>query len=333
MKYSQVMNLIEKGKIDNVYLLEGEENLLKEEIIDLIKEKLINVKTKDFDFDVVYASQSAPVDVINLLLMLPVSSKKRVVVLKEIESWSNLQWEKFFPYLENPNPSSCLILVAQEKINLKKGIYFTINKMVNVITLWHLDKKDIFFRIKQTLRRFNKEIDSLSCEYLFNLTDNLLDLKNEIEKLVIFTGDKKMITLEDVEAIRGETKTQNIYALTEAISLKNKERALEIIQNLKLQNIYHLKVLNFIVNWFRKLIYAKVLLKTKSLLEVKRELNISDFYHPHFQKEIDNFTLEELKKCFNYFLEADRSFKTTQLPPFFVLERLVVSITAPGSVL
>src|SRR5205807_1206204 len=51
----------------------------------------------------------------------------------------------------------------------------------------------------------------------------------ELEKLVLYVGDKKRITLGDVETMVLAAKQRSLYELTDAISAKDRARALEMM--------------------------------------------------------------------------------------------------------
>jgi DNA polymerase-3 subunit delta len=54
-------------------------------------------------------------------------------------------------------------------------------------------------------------------------------VSSELEKLVLYVGDKKQITLGDVETMVLAAKQRSLYELTDAISAKDKTRALAVL--------------------------------------------------------------------------------------------------------
>ena len=58
----------------------------------------------------------------------------------------------------------------------------------------------------------------------------MMMIAGELEKLVLFVGDKKRITLGDVETMVLAAKQRSLYELTDAISAKDRSRALEVLQ-------------------------------------------------------------------------------------------------------
>ena len=61
------------------------------------------------------------------------------------------------------------------------------------------------------------------------LGGDMMMISNELEKLILYVGEKKRITLGDVETMVLAAKQRSLYELTDAISSKERVRALEIL--------------------------------------------------------------------------------------------------------
>jgi DNA polymerase-3 subunit delta len=57
-------------------------------------------------------------------------------------------------------------------------------------------------------------------------------MASELEKLVLYTGERRRITLGDVETMVLGAKQRSLYELTDAISAKDRPRALALLQGL-----------------------------------------------------------------------------------------------------
>jgi DNA polymerase III subunit delta len=58
---------------------------------------------------------------------------------------------------------------------------------------------------------------------------DMMLVSNELEKLILFAGAKKRITLGDVETMVLAAKQRSLYELTDAISSKDRVRALAVL--------------------------------------------------------------------------------------------------------
>ncbi|HTD55243.1 MAG TPA: DNA polymerase III subunit delta, partial [Silvibacterium sp.] len=61
---------------------------------------------------------------------------------------------------------------------------------------------------------------------------DMMLIASEWNKLVLYAGEKKQITLGDVETMVLSAKQRSLYELTDAISAKDTPRALELLQGL-----------------------------------------------------------------------------------------------------
>src|SRR5436305_5201955 len=61
------------------------------------------------------------------------------------------------------------------------------------------------------------------------LGGDMMMISNELEKLILYVGEKKRITLGDVETMVLAAKQRSLYELTDAISSKDRVRALEML--------------------------------------------------------------------------------------------------------
>jgi DNA polymerase-3 subunit delta len=66
-------------------------------------------------------------------------------------------------------------------------------------------------------------------ELVDSLGGDMMMISSELEKLILYVGDKKRITLGDVETMVLAAKQRTLYELTDAISAKDRTRALEVL--------------------------------------------------------------------------------------------------------
>ena len=69
-------------------------------------------------------------------------------------------------------------------------------------------------------------------ELVDSLGANMMLVSQELEKLVLYVGERKQITLGDVETVVPSAKQRSLYELTDAISAKDKARALATLDAL-----------------------------------------------------------------------------------------------------
>ncbi len=146
-------------------------------------------------------------------------------------------------YFKDPNPAALLIFVADHisipadarRMDLTdkdryQRIRETLGEFVPVLEFGRVEENDA---VKWAVETANAEGVKLDVEAARELVDSLggdmMMVANELEKLVLFVGEKKRVTLGDVETLVLAAKQRSFYELTEAISSRDAARALAVL--------------------------------------------------------------------------------------------------------
>jgi DNA polymerase-3 subunit delta len=86
---------------------------------------------------------------------------------------------------------------------------------------------------------------------------DLRAFSHNLEKLVLFVGERSQITLQDVQRVVQRSRKDPIYQLTSALAERNREDALFYLGALLADNFHPLQLLAALVNQVRKLLLAK----------------------------------------------------------------------------
>jgi DNA polymerase-3 subunit delta len=86
---------------------------------------------------------------------------------------------------------------------------------------------------------------------------DLRTFSNNLEKLISYVGDRREITLTDVESVLQRTKKDPIYELTNALADRKPEPALFFLDSLLSAGIHPLQVFTALINQVRKLLLVK----------------------------------------------------------------------------
>src|SRR5438876_1156094 len=94
-----------------VYLLQGEEDLLIDQALAVLLDRLMPAEERDLNLDVLRAGEIALPDLVTRLDTLPFFGRRRVVVVKDPDAWKAPEQERLAAYLEQGPPPSALMLV------------------------------------------------------------------------------------------------------------------------------------------------------------------------------------------------------------------------------
>ncbi len=108
------------------------------------------------------------------------------------------------------------------------------------------------------LQKHQKTMDHKAFLHLYALTGfDLRTFSNNLEKLVLYTGDRPQITIDDIEKNLSRTKQDPIYEFTNALSDQNLEQAVFFLSSLLSADIHPLQIISAMTNHFRKVLLAK----------------------------------------------------------------------------
>ena len=165
---------------------------------------------------------------------------------------------------------------------------------------------------------------------------DLWQIKNEVNKLVNYKlgqtgqlvgGGEIIIEVADVDMLARGSYDENIFALTDAISNRNKSRAVELFENEIEAGVTESYLIHMIIRQFRILLQIR---QGLDLGQTSRKIINRLKLHPYVvQKsmgQVRNFSLPVLKKIFSSLLEIDRRIKTGQSDLKTALDLLIAQI-------
>ena len=125
------------------------------------------------------------------------------------------------------------LLISAGKVDKRKTFFKTLDKIgfVETFSAWSADDKDWVERAEVTARTAvrdrNKEISEAALAELVNrIGPHARQLASEIEKLCLFTGDRRKIEFTDVAAVCTRNKTAQAFALGDALGDRDLPRLL-----------------------------------------------------------------------------------------------------------
>jgi len=334
LKVQDFDELITYKKLSPAYLFMGEESYL----IDIClrkTEKFLDVN--DLNKEVFYASESYAENILNSLRTLPFLSKRRMIVVRDVNKIKAVDADKLIDYLTNVVETSCLVLLYSDnykKESVAKRKEF-INKCINSKNCVCVDcrkryRNEIveFIRGEIALRGKTVSNDIIS-RIIDESNTDLLSISNEIEKLSLFVGrDKKGITQDDLEKIGGYTKEASVYALSSTLEAKNLKKSMFILEKLLNEGEEPVIILSAISSSVRKMLNAKSVTEEQNMSasETALKVGVNNFYTEIFFSNLEKHSTKILMESLKVILKADTAIKTGNNDALSVLGKVVLFI-------
>ena len=255
MSFQAIKSSIEAGKIEPVYFFSGAETYFIDVLADLLQEKVLTEAERDFNQHIFYAKETPPQDVVNVARKYPVFAQRQLVMVKEAQHFK--KWDAFAAYLENPVPTTVLVISHMHKaLDLRTSFGKLAKKKAVFLKADKIRDYQVPEWIDEYLSHHQKTIDKRSAVLILDhLGNDLAKISNELNKLILNIGENSKVTPSHIEDYIGISKDFNAFELSAAVAKKDFAKAMSIIhyfeRNPKAGPIVF--ILTVLYNYFSKL--------------------------------------------------------------------------------
>ena len=211
-------------EVYNVYLITGSnDSVINNTVSDILKQ----VNCDDNNKIIYNLKENTISDVIEEANTVSLFRSNKVILVYS-SSIDKLDDEELIMYLNNYNKDVYLIFIV-EKSDARKKIVKLINEKGISIDSDNVDKSYnknyVVSYLKDNGYKMNSNV--IEC-FLSRVSDNINDIRNELDKLFIYKLDDKNISLDDVKLITYDNTDNIIYEFTNALLEKDENKAISM---------------------------------------------------------------------------------------------------------
>ena len=330
MKFEQIMANLQKKVYHPIYLLQGEEAYFIDKISDFIEENVLEDAEKDFNQSIFYGIDTETQDIVNVAKRYPMMASHNVVIVKEAQNLKKI--EELEAYLENPTPSTILVLCHKYKkldqrkragkLIAKKGVILNTTKLRDYEAGAWIEKY-----VQEKSLKIGPKASSLLLEFM---GVDLSNITNAIDKFTVILNEGEEITPELIEKNIGISKDYNIFELNKALGQKNIQKSNKIVKHFALNpKAYPLPMLmpGFYMFFSKLLLFHAV--KKKTDQEIAATLGVHKFFLKDYKTASQNYDVKKLARIISYLRECDNKSKgieNSSTPGGDLLKELVFKI-------
>lgn len=334
MNYTSFLKKVKSNEASGVYCFQGEEDYLAKNTINFLKKELIDESVLEFNSFEKDATDMTYNNLYEEIVRLPFMAKKRVIVLY---NWTDLSKDLAENYeeIEKLKDSYILVLMSSPESPRKNlSIVKTLMKYDRVVDFDMVNPAALKNWILKKFQEENKKISEVALkkfiEYLNYSKDSefnsLYKIENEIKKLASISSES--IDERIVDSMVNKSISSNIFNLTDAISQKNRKRAIQELNKLLNNGEEPVKILYMLS---RHMINVLKIINYKNQgykdYDIMRLVGISKFEFNKIFSSLKNFSADKARYNLEKCMEADYILKTKKNEPNVLLFELVVSLT------
>lgn len=235
-------------KLKAAYVLVGDEVFFRDRCRAALIEHLVPSELRDFSLHDLDLAQNSIAEILDRARTPSLMAPFQVFFIRGVKALYGRgshkeEFNAIEEYCRDPNPAAVLMFIAdhvsipadarrmemQDKERYER-IRETLGEYCTIVELARVDEDEGIRWVVERAAREAVKVDAEAARELVDaLGSDMMLVSNELEKLILFVGQKKRITIGDVETLILAAKQRSLYELTDAISSKDRVRALAVL--------------------------------------------------------------------------------------------------------
>ena len=242
---------IKENKLRPGYVLIGDDVFLYERCRRAVLAALVPEEMRDFCLSDIDLAETSIFEALDRAQTPSLMAPFQVLFIRNLKNLYTRGAKKdefaaIDAYFRSPNPQALVLFVADhiripsdprrmdyDDRNRYDRIRETLGDWCGIVELARVDETDALKWIATEAKRREVQVDQDAARELADaLGADMMLIASELEKLILFVGAKKLVTLGDVETMVLAAKQRSLYELTDAISAKDRARAVALLHGL-----------------------------------------------------------------------------------------------------
>jgi DNA polymerase III subunit delta len=351
---------LKSRKLRPAYVFVGDEAFFRKRFRDAILEHLVPVDLRDFSLFEFDLGESDLAEVLDRARTPSLMAPFQVFFVRGVKNLfgrgsNDEKLAAIEEYCKNPNPDALIVFVAdhisipadvrkmemQDKERYQR-IRETMGQYCGLVELARVEEGEAVRWIGEycASREVPVKIEPDGARELVDaLGGNMMMISNELEKLMLYVGAKNRITLGDVETMVLAAKQRSLYELTDAISSKERVRALEVLDAILSSGdgeeaaIGHIYMLAKTFRQMLVILERKVRDQRMLWAALWQGFRVPPFAADDIIKQARRYkSRRELTRAIRLVAKADLALRSSPVSKRMVLERLVMDLTTDAKV-
>lgn len=313
---------IKSGQLKNAYLLYGEQDYLKKQYRDKLRDALLaggdamNLSYyEDKEIDVA--------ELIDFANTIPFFAPRRVVVVTDSGFFKSSQ-EALADFI-SALPDTAALIFVEKDVDKRTKTYKAITKVGRAVDFKMPDDAMLAAWVRGRLRETNQAMTEEAYQELLERCGDSMDAMNqELEKLIAYAYGREKITLSDVTTITTKQTQANVFEMISLMAAKRLPESLDLLYEMLAAKEPPIKIMALIIRQFQQMYQIKDLEAQHASLPVMAErMGTRDFILRKNIPLAHNFTMEEIRSVLEDAAEYDEASKNGTLNDRLAVEMLL----------
>jgi DNA polymerase-3 subunit delta len=256
---------------------------------------------------------------------------RQLIVVWQVERYKSEELTVLTKYLQAPARQTCLLLIApglKHKDVQAHQVWRQLLQQEAALGFPRLREGELPGWLQQEAKRQGKTLAPGAAKQIVEAAgQNLLELHQELEKLILYAGAETTITSAHIAKLSSHSRTHTIFELVEALGQSQPDKALQVLARLLELGEHPSKIIVMLARQIRLLMRTREGLKRNlNAVELAKELGVPKFSAEKLQRQARGFRLAQLKSQLIRLHEADQQIKTGMAVPRLLLEKVILDL-------
>lgn len=295
---------IKKGEYKKIYLLYGEEDYLKKQYKNRLKNAICGDDTMNYSY---FEGKACDVSNIKgICETLPFFADRRLVIIENSGFFKSAN-DTINEYIESVPDSTCLVFVENE-VDKRGKLFKKVRDIGYICEMSEQNQAALEQWIAGILNQNGMKITKSTLERFLDYVGTDMEcISKELEKLVCYALGREVVTDSDVEAVCTVQISSRIFDMIDAMSNKNRAKALELYNDMMALKEPPMRILFMLARQFNIMLQVHELSKKGMASgEIASKVGIQPFIAGKVARQLgakNGFTkemlIEALKDCVN----------------------------------
>ena len=316
-----------------LHILHGANDLQREEAVAAIVNAAgLSPDLQDLNTEVLHAPLPES-ELRRACSTLPFLGDVRIVIARGVLSQTKGRAAKqIAAYLPDIPPTTTLIFSEGKTLSAKNPVLVQGRKMQANVQSFAVPKaKGLPRWVHQRTQKYAGNIEPRAAALLAqNIGGNLRLLDQEIQKLLLYCGENKTITVDDVKVMVPYVQSADvIFNMVDAIGQRNARTAARYLHRLLSVGEHPLGIFGMVTRQFRLLIQVRWMMDHRhSEQDIVARLKLHPYVGQKVRAQARQFTLEQLRAAYQLLSDSDLAIKRGLLDGDVALDLLIAQLTA-----
>lgn len=316
--------------LSSCYTIIGNDNILINKKILEIEKSLGNVNYDKITFNM---DETSIITLLEEVQTIPFLEVHKLVIMNRSESFFGKKFDEklfdsFVNYLKKPLSTTTLIIIVEKDLESKSLVFGELKKNTTICNLLNSTPVSHSDYVKDYVTSQGFSISNRAIDELLLRTDsNMQTITIELEKIMTYNNENKMIELKEVILLVNRNLEDNIYNLIDAVLQKERKKVMDMYNDMMVLNEEETRMVSALLNKFNEMYDIKSLVeKGYSQNDIAALYNIKPGRVYYMMKNANMSTMKDIKRNINALSDLDFNIKSGKIDKKLGLELYLLSI-------